>query len=251
MNRLILSACAAALLHTFFFLMPLPTPSVKPPSAPTHGTTISITMAVPTVQAPAPAKEVVKPPPKKATPKKKKPVLPPKPPRKQKKKKTKPLKPKAAKKKEAVQQPVEPPPLPVPPVEVEEPTPAADEAPVREAEPTITAKETAQEVDETAEPASAPAVGGIQSDAQPTSVYAPEPRYPKAAIRRGYQGVVLLDILVDGDGRVVEVKLKKTSGHGVLDRSAVKGVKKWRFSAGGSEKPIWVTLPVRFELRGT
>ncbi|VVS95637.1 energy transducer TonB [Desulfoluna spongiiphila] len=252
MNRLTLSAFAAALLHAFFFLVPLPTASVAPPSAPTHGTTISVSMTVPSVQAPAPAKAVVKPIPKKTTPQKKKQVQPKKPVKKKKEKKKKQpkrVKPKVAKKKVPVQQPAQEIPRPAPPEVVEDPAPVPDETRAREAEEATVAKNTTQDAEETAEPASAPAMGGVQSDAQPTSVYAPEPRYPKAAIRRGYQGVVLLDILVNGDGHVEEVKLKKSSGHGVLDRSAVKGVKKWRFSASGAD-PIWITLPVRFELRG-
>jgi len=250
-NRLMLSACAAALLHAFLFLVPLPTASVTPPSAPTHGTTISVSMTVPSVQSAVPPKAVAKPKPQKTPPKKIKPVPSKKPPVQKKKTQAKRIKPKkAAKKKVPVLEPVEELPTPAPPVAAEdpEPSPTPDEpsAPVEVA----MAKETDQESQETVEPASAPAVGGTLTDAQPTSVYAPEPRYPKAAIRRGYQGVVLLDILVAGDGHVEKVKLKTSSGHGVLDRSALKGVKKWRFSASGSTQPTWVTLPVRFELRG-
>ncbi|WP_300669916.1 energy transducer TonB [Desulfoluna sp.] len=237
MKHLIFPACAAALFHALFFLMPMPTAPVISPSAPTHGTTITVSMTVPSVQAAAPAKSK----PVKAKPKKKKPEKPKKiVPRK-----TVPKK--VVKKKRTIVEPLKEVTPPVPPDLVKEPAPINDE-PVTPDVVEATVQNTAAEPEEASEPASAPAVGGIQSDAQPTSVYAPEPRYPKAAIRRGYQGVVLLDILVNGEGTVEEVRVKKSSGHGALDKSAVKGVKRWRFSASGVARSIWVTLPVRFEL---
>lgn len=240
MKRLILPACVAALFHALFFLMPLPSAPV-PPSASTHGTTITVSMTVPSVQSLPAAKPVKNPAPVKEPPKKKKPVKPIKEkPRPVVKKKVAKPKPKVV---EPVKESIQP---PVPEVETE-PEPAVDE-PVAHDESVAQLHKVASDTEETQSAASAPAVGGT-STADPTSVYAPEPRYPKAAIRRGYQGVVLLDILVNGKGEVKDVKIKKSSGHSVLDRSAVKGVKKWRFSATGAMDATWVTLPVRFELR--
>jgi protein TonB len=59
---------------------------------------------------------------------------------------------------------------------------------------------------------------------------APSPPYPRLAIQRGLEGVVLLRILVDTDGRPLEVGIEQSSGHAVLDREAVRHVQRhWTF----------------------
>ncbi|MGJ4804892.1 TonB family protein [Luteimonas sp. SDU82] len=59
---------------------------------------------------------------------------------------------------------------------------------------------------------------------------APSPEYPRLAVQRGMEGVVLLRILVDTDGRPLEVRIEQSSGHAVLDREALRHVQRhWRF----------------------
>lgn len=242
MKRLILPACAAALFHALFFLMPMP-PAPVPPSASSPGTTITVTMAAPSRQGQAVPKPTTVPTkaPVQEKPKQKKPA----PPKKKRPKRV--VKKQVVKKKRKIVAPVKKVVPPVAPDAVAEPTTAPEE-PVSADEVVAVAQEPPAEPAKRAEPA--PAVGGTRSAAQPSATYAPEPRYPKTAIRRGYEGVVLLDILVNGDGHVEKVVIQKSCGHKVLDRSAVKGVKKWRFSATGCVTSVWVTLPVRFELHG-
>lgn len=50
--------------------------------------------------------------------------------------------------------------------------------------------------------------------------------YPKIAQRRGWEGTVLLEIKVDGNGNVLSAVVSKSSGHASLDKSALKMVKK-------------------------
>lgn len=79
----------------------------------------------------------------------------------------------------------------------------------------------------------------------------PPPRYPRTARRRNLQGTVLLDVKVTVEGLAAEVRIAESSGHAVLDRSAVKAVKSWRFSpARRGQTPIEmrVQVPVKFEL---
>jgi periplasmic protein TonB len=45
----------------------------------------------------------------------------------------------------------------------------------------------------------------------------------------GAQGEVRLDVLVTADGRVQDVRLRRSSGSNVLDRSAMDAVRHWRF----------------------
>jgi protein TonB len=78
------------------------------------------------------------------------------------------------------------------------------------------------------------------------------PTYPLLARRRNYQGTVLLEVLVTREGKVGSVRLARSSGFEVLDRAAVKGVRKWLFHPGkrGDEVvEMWVKVPIRFQLR--
>ena len=78
------------------------------------------------------------------------------------------------------------------------------------------------------------------------------PAYPLRARRRGYQGTVLLEVLVARDGTVALVRLVRSSGAEILDTAAKKGVKKWLFHPGkkGDEVvEMWVRVPIRFQLK--
>ena len=55
------------------------------------------------------------------------------------------------------------------------------------------------------------------------------PNYPEASRRRGEQGVVRVELLVDPSGRVVNVRVLESSGFSALDAEAVKTVRDWRF----------------------
>ena len=80
----------------------------------------------------------------------------------------------------------------------------------------------------------------------------PLPEYPRLARKRGYQGTVVLDVLVDQNGRVVDIRLFTSSGHSILDRKAMESIKVWLFKPGmkGNKKlDMWVRVPVRFELK--
>lgn len=59
---------------------------------------------------------------------------------------------------------------------------------------------------------------------------APAPAYPRDALANNETGSVLLEVLVDVDGRPIEVKVAKSSGVRSLDLAAKRQVlSKWRF----------------------
>lgn len=63
------------------------------------------------------------------------------------------------------------------------------------------------------------------------------------------EGRVILRLLVLADGSVDRVEVVVSSGHEVLDQTAVEAVKIWRFApATRDRQPIkaWVVIPVRF-----
>ncbi len=80
----------------------------------------------------------------------------------------------------------------------------------------------------------------------------PPPEYPKMARRKGYQGTVILEVLVDQNGRVEDLRIFQSSGYPSLDDAASASVFKWAFLPGMKEnKPVgmWVKIPVRFQLQ--
>ncbi len=79
------------------------------------------------------------------------------------------------------------------------------------------------------------------------------PQYTKAAKDAGIQGSVVLDVVIEPDGTVGEVTVKKSldAVHG-LDEEAVKAAKQWTFEPGtkdGKPVPVLVTLELAFTLR--
>jgi protein TonB len=67
--------------------------------------------------------------------------------------------------------------------------------------------------------------GGAITQAKPDYLNNPAPEYPELARRRGYEGVVLLKADIDAQGFPVKVDIEKSSGHFLLDESALKA---WR-----------------------
>ncbi|MCA3271807.1 MAG: energy transducer TonB [Roseomonas sp.] len=55
------------------------------------------------------------------------------------------------------------------------------------------------------------------------------PPYPESSRRRGEEGVVRVELLVDPNGRVADVRILESSGFGTLDAAAVQAVRDWRF----------------------
>lgn len=97
-------------------------------------------------------------------------------------------------------------------------------------------------------------VPSAEETTQATPAYRknPRPEYPNMAKRRGYQGTVLLEVLVNKAGNVDDLRILQSSGYRILDRSALNSVKNWLFEPGsiGDQKvDMWVRVPVRFELK--
>lgn len=98
-----------------------------------------------------------------------------------------------------------------------------------------------------------PASARVIQQASPLYQINPPPQYPPMARRRGLEGIVLLEVLVDISGGVANLKIFTSSGHHVLDRAALKAVRLWRFTPGaiaGKRHEMWVKVPVRFCVTG-
>jgi periplasmic protein TonB len=80
----------------------------------------------------------------------------------------------------------------------------------------------------------------------------PPPEYPPAARRRGYEGTIMMEVFVDREGKVQDLRLLRSSGYDMLDRAAMRAVKGWRFAParqGEENVDMWVTVPLTFRLK--
>lgn len=84
------------------------------------------------------------------------------------------------------------------------------------------------------------------------SIHSPLPRYPTIALRKRWEGVVVLNVLVGEDGRALKVEVERSSGRRELDASARSRVlKDWRFRPAmrdGVARKAWGRIDVEFTL---
>lgn len=81
----------------------------------------------------------------------------------------------------------------------------------------------------------------------------PRPVYPDVARRRGWSGEVRLRVRVSERGTVEKLEVEESSGFAVLDRSARRAVRRWRFVPAGSPGGAVsseVVVPINFRLPG-
>lgn len=94
--------------------------------------------------------------------------------------------------------------------------------------------------------------GTLTSFAVPKGGYQMKPTYPESARRAGIEGTSLLRFEITEGGMVSKITVEQSAGHEELDRAAIAAVQKWRFEParrGAQAVAVWVTLPVRFELK--
>jgi len=83
----------------------------------------------------------------------------------------------------------------------------------------------------------------------PALVERVEPEYPPLAVRAQVQGVVILEAIVDRDGRVEDVRVLRSIP--LLDKAAIAAVQQWRYSPlllNGTPERFVLTVTVSFSL---
>jgi len=93
-------------------------------------------------------------------------------------------------------------------------------------------------------------VAGHSGVVNPVALYKPDPDYSDDARKAKLQGTVVLEVVVDRDGRTQIRKVLQSLGLG-LDEQAIKAVSLWRFKAGtkdGKLVPVLVQVLVSFRL---
>ena len=89
--------------------------------------------------------------------------------------------------------------------------------------------------------------GGVSA---PQVVYKVDPEYSEQARKAKYQGTVVLNLVVQSDGSVRDIKILQPLGLG-LDEKAVEAVKQWRFKPGlrnGQAVDVAAIIEVTFRL---
>lgn len=92
----------------------------------------------------------------------------------------------------------------------------------------------------------------IDADYKAAYLNNPKPPYPLMALQMRNEGTVMLKALVQPDGSCGEVLLARSSGHELLDQSALKTVAQWKFvpaRSQGKEVSQWVSIPIVFNLK--
>lgn len=78
-----------------------------------------------------------------------------------------------------------------------------------------------------------------------------KPEYPSASRRLDEEGTVVLNFLIDLDGRAVESKVEKSSGFGRLDEAARSALGKCQFKPGtidGKPERTWASIRYTWKL---
>lgn len=139
-------------------------------------------------------------------------------------------------------------PNPDPALPSEEAAPAEDPAPTDESLPVAADAPPAPPA-----PAAPPAPPSIEPAHEGANYLKnPRPAYPALALRRGWEGQVLLRVHVSPQGRAADIAVQKSSGRDALDQAAVEAVRGWAFvpaKQGGSPVAGWVTVPIVFRLQ--
>jgi TonB family protein len=77
----------------------------------------------------------------------------------------------------------------------------------------------------------------------PILIEALDPVYPDSARQAGLEGMVMLQIVIDEQGKVVDAEVVLAQPPGVFEKAALEAVRKWRFKpALQREKPVKVQM---------
>lgn len=172
--------------------------------------------------------------------------------------------------------PEPPPPLPEPVVQAPEPPPpvvdelAAKPAPPPKPKPVVRHPPKPQPVAKPLTPPSPPPQA-VAPAPQPTPpvptpapvketppsatagyLHNPAPEYPALALRRNWEGTVLLRVRVLPNGRPGDIQIQQSAGRSQLDEAAVAAVRRWSFvpaKKGDQAIEGWVTVPIDFKIR--
>jgi len=91
---------------------------------------------------------------------------------------------------------------------------------------------------------------GVNGVGVPTCYYKPDPPYSEEARKAKYQGIVVVEVIIETDDRVTNVRVAKSPGLG-LDEKTIETVRTWRCKAatGPGGKPVRTSVPIEVSFR--
>jgi periplasmic protein TonB len=87
-------------------------------------------------------------------------------------------------------------------------------------------------------------------DPSKTALYSPRSEYPESARARGLEGSGMFILRLRRDGTVRSVEPLKSTGHSVLDKSAIAAFRQWRFPRSVAHETAYVKVPITFTMHG-
>jgi nicotinate dehydrogenase subunit B len=92
-----------------------------------------------------------------------------------------------------------------------------------------------------------PGTGGV---GYPSCLFCPAPQYSEEARKVKYEGIVVLQVIIQPDGHATNIEIVKGPGLG-LEAKAIDAVRTWRFKAalGPSGAPVATVTPVEVAFR--
>jgi TonB family protein len=92
-----------------------------------------------------------------------------------------------------------------------------------------------------------PGTGGV---GYPACLYCPEPQYSEDARKAKFQGIVVLQVIIQPDGHATNIQVVKGAGLG-LDEKAIEAVRTWRFkpAIGPNGTPVATITPIEVNFR--
>ena len=89
------------------------------------------------------------------------------------------------------------------------------------------------------------------ADSKPMARYRAPIEYPSAALEKGIEGYVVMNLLIGKDGSVQMAKVLESEPEGVFDNSVLGDIQDWTFTPArykGESVTVWVKQKVRFNL---
>lgn len=83
----------------------------------------------------------------------------------------------------------------------------------------------------------------------PTKIRDVKPVYPPEAKEARVQGVVIAEVLLDGEGRVAQARILRSIP--MLDEAALEAIRQWQFTPtlmNGAPVPVLITVTMQFTL---
>lgn len=94
-------------------------------------------------------------------------------------------------------------------------------------------------------------ISANEADRPPRELSNAQPTYPRVALRRGIEGVVDLQLLIDVSGRVQRLEVVRVVGHESFRKAVMEVARRWRFSPAlrhGHPTSVWAEKTIHFEL---